>query len=384
MARERVESTTALRQAAAFDRRFGLSAFSGAPAQISRALLRKPVLTAGTVSGALKAQGRAESQVATREAAPSSGDLQVGRPQPRTGLSSLDSPQRRSETRPADACRTGRRQPGHGCARVVERTQRRARRQGTAAWRTEWAAAVEAEDAARVAGLRVSLDALGLSAGRPRDRDGNARRAVGAVRALAARSAPSDLPWSRPGTGSSGRMSATSARRRHSPDDPAQPAGRMILTEQSGDLRRRRPSDEHRLARDRRDGPGRSRRAARARTIVRRRTGSGSTASPTRSAERRCRAIWCAGRAAGRQVYNAGMSTLDQRHSAVVSLGMDRLLDTDRALIRGHADRPGLQPGVDRRGVPAHRGSPAGRPGESRWRRCSGRSTASGRTCRTT
>ena len=159
------------------------------------------------------------------------------------------------------------------------------------AWRKEWAAAVAAEDGARIAASARSLDELGLT---PDDLEIELEMIAGLseLSALSPRLRQGDLPVDRdrPPCGGVRHLPLQRAGV-YSRMIPPQPSGRMILTDNRGDLRRRRPSNEHRLAQDR----GRSCRpiamCSSSSTIEKQPTDFGSTASPRRSAGPRCRVI---------------------------------------------------------------------------------------------
>ena len=97
------------------------------------------------------------------------------------------------------------------------------------AWRKEWAAAVAAEDGARVADLRRSLDELGLT---PDDLEIELEMIDGLAElsALSPRLRQGDLPVIETGHRVVGTDICHFSAPASIPDDSAQPSGRMILT----------------------------------------------------------------------------------------------------------------------------------------------------------
>lgn len=83
-------------------------------------------------------------------------------------------------------------------------------------WRTDWTAAVKAEDGLRVADLRVALDALGLSDD-DLEIETEMLEGLAAMSAVAARLRAEDVPQVDTGHRIGGQRPATSAHRRHSP-----------------------------------------------------------------------------------------------------------------------------------------------------------------------
>jgi hypothetical protein len=99
------------------------------------------------------------------------------------------------------------------------------------AWRREWTAAVAAEDGGRIAGLRQSLDALGLT---PDDLEIEMEMMEGlaALADIAARLREGDLPVVETGHRVVGTDVCHFTAPASIPDDAAQPSGRVILTGQ--------------------------------------------------------------------------------------------------------------------------------------------------------
>jgi hypothetical protein len=99
------------------------------------------------------------------------------------------------------------------------------------AWRKEWSAAVATQDGRRIADLRRSLDALGLTAD---DLEIELEMIDGLTElsAVAARLREGDLPIVETGHRVVGSDICHFSAPASAPDDPAQPGGRVILTGQ--------------------------------------------------------------------------------------------------------------------------------------------------------
>lgn len=96
-------------------------------------------------------------------------------------------------------------------------------------WRSEWAAAVATEDPGRIADLRLSLDALGLTAD-DLEIEMEMIEGLTALSAVAARLREGDLPVVETGHRVVGSDVCHFSAPASIPDDPAQPGGRVILT----------------------------------------------------------------------------------------------------------------------------------------------------------
>ena len=111
-------------------------------------------------------------------------------------------------------------------------TGRRGRREKTALteWRKAWAAAAEAPDAARVAELRRSLDALGAT-GDDLEIELEMVDGLAELVSLTARLRNGEVPVVQTGHRVAGFDVCHFTAPASMPDDPAQPGGRVILTD---------------------------------------------------------------------------------------------------------------------------------------------------------
>jgi hypothetical protein len=99
------------------------------------------------------------------------------------------------------------------------------------AWRSEWAAAVATQNAGRIPDLRLSLEALGLTAD-DLEIEMEMIEGLTALSVVAARLREGDLPVVETGHRVVGTDICHFSAPASVPDDPAQPGGRVILTGQ--------------------------------------------------------------------------------------------------------------------------------------------------------
>lgn len=117
-----------------------------------------------------------------------------------------------------------------GVLRWWKGRQRQAEAAGTAAWRAQWTAAVEAEDARQVAPLRASLTTLASSVDDVEIEE-EMLDGLSALGELAASLRAGHLPAVTTGHRVVGADACVFSAPASLADDPAQPAGRVMLTD---------------------------------------------------------------------------------------------------------------------------------------------------------